>query len=67
MTKLTYKIVDRRNNILQSGIPTLDEAVATAESLGAKYLPEYTIIREKTHFDRSKCKKSPDWLTRHAN
>ncbi len=67
MTKLTYKIVDKKNHILQSGIPTLNEAVAAAESLGAKYLPEYKAIREKTHFDRSKCKKSPDWLARHAN
>lgn len=67
MTKLTYKIVDNKNHTLQSGIPTLNEAVAIAESLEAKYLPEYKAIREKTHFDRSKCKKSPDWLARHAN
>ena len=67
MRKLTYKIVDRDNKVLQSGIATLNEAKATAERLKAKYEPEYPIIKEKSNFDRSKCKKSADWLARHAN
>ena len=67
MTKLTYKIVDANNKVLQSGIATLDEAVAAAKASKAKYLPEYTFTREKTHFDRSKCKKSSAWLAEHAN
>ena len=33
MTKLTYKIVDSKNHILQGGIPTLNDAAAIAESL----------------------------------
>lgn len=66
MTRLTYKIVVN-NSIMEEGIPTLNEAITLAEEYGGRYLPEYTIIRERTHFDRSKCKKSPDWLARHAN
>lgn len=65
MTRLTYKIVDAKNHVLESGVPTLDEAIAIAEASGARYIPEYTVIREKTHFDRSKCRQSARWLAEH--
>lgn len=67
MTKLTYKIVDEKNITLMNGILTLAEAKDTARRYGAKYIAEYTTVREKTHFDRSKCKISEEWLARHAH
>jgi len=65
MTKLTYKIVDAKNVVLERGIETIDAARAAAEKCGGKYVAEYTPIVERTHFDRSKCKISEEWLARH--
>lgn len=67
MTRLTYKIIDANSKVIQSGISDLEEARAAAAAAHGKYIPEYTTIREKTHFDRSKCRKSPEWLARHSN
>lgn len=67
MTKLTYKIVTFKGQVLKRGIPTLAEAQEKAAAVGAKYVAEYSYLEpKKERLDRSKCKKSEKWLAEHA-
>lgn len=67
MTKLTYKIETFKGTVLKRNISTLAEAKELAAALNAKYTEEYTPYEPpKVKFDRSKCKKSEEWLARHA-
>ena len=68
MTKLTYKIVSSNDEVLAEAIETYAAAVQLNKDLKGKIEEVYTPFNpEKPKFDRSKCKKSEEWLAKHSS